>query len=382
MVISRNIKLLTWFNFFSAFKFYSAFAVIYFSKITHSVALGISLISITQIASAGFEIPTGFLSDRAGRRRVLIFGACARFVSLTFYASGRSFYFLLIGSVVEGLALALFSGNNEALLFDSTDQADSKNSFHRQLGSVKSMVYPALLAASLLGSVIATRSFALLFWLSLIPQACSIYVATRIVEPKLHTTETSTGRHFIATCKHLYQNTKLRKLTIAEVLTQSTEEVLFQLQLVFYSTLWPVWAVGFTRSIMSVGKFVSFRYGSRIIDRFTAIKTLLVSTLITRLVHICSIIFPSIISPASMTLTSFLWGNMDVSRTKLLQEEFRPHQRATSYSAISFLGSLFAGVLGITVGITSDKFGVIPTLLALQILFVPILYLYTKVSRE
>jgi MFS family permease len=377
--VSYNIKLLSWFNFFSAFKIYSAFVVIYFTNITHSVALGISIISITQIADAVFEIPTGFMSDKIGRKQTLFLGALAKFFSLLCYAAGQSYLVFVLGSIFDGFALSLFSGNNEALLYDSVEQVGEKDRYHTYLGKIKSMAYPSLLIASLIGGVLATISLSLLFWLSIIPQIICLIIALLIVEPKTHVMKSEEDYHdFRSALKLLYKNPELRKLSIAEILTQGIEDVIFQMQILFYNLLWPIWAVGLTRSVMAIGKFTSLRFSGKLIDKFSATKILVFNTVATRVIHLFSILFPSLISPLAMSSTSFLWGPIEVSRNKLLQEQFTSKQRATMYSVLSLIGSAFAGILGITVGLITDKLGIIPTLLTLQLFFIPIIILYIQ----
>ena len=57
--LHKNIKILTWFNFFTDFLLYAPVAIIYFERITGSYALGMSIFSIIMIGSALFEVPTG-----------------------------------------------------------------------------------------------------------------------------------------------------------------------------------------------------------------------------------------------------------------------------------------------------------------------------------
>jgi len=57
--LHKNIKILTWFNFFTDFLLYAPIAIIYFERVTGSYALGMSIFSITMVSSALFEIPTG-----------------------------------------------------------------------------------------------------------------------------------------------------------------------------------------------------------------------------------------------------------------------------------------------------------------------------------
>jgi MFS family permease len=379
MNISRNIQLLSWFNFFSAFKLYSAIAVIYFAQITHSYALGISVFSIVQVSTALFEIPTGVLSDRVGRKYTVLCGALVRGVSLLCYATGQSYAVFVIGAVFEGVALAFFSGNNDALLYDTLTETGKKDTYHEYLGKTKSMLYPSLMIASLLGGLIASVSFPLVFWLSLVPQFICVVLALQMVEPKKHFTEVeSIATQLKGAFKLLYTNIQLRRLSVAEILKTSIEDILFNFQILFYNTLWPLWAVGLTRSIMAITKFVSFRYSGKVITRLTASRALILNDVVTRVIHILAILFPSILSPVVMCSTGLLWGVSNVAKNKLLQEQFTNKQRATMSSVISFFGNLLAGVVAVGIGAFSDKLGLINTLLVMQLFFIPIIFLYIQ----
>lgn len=71
MKLHKNIKLLAWFNFLLDFRFYSPIAIIYFTKVSGSFALGMSVFSLTMLSSALFEVPTGFYSDMIGKKKLL-----------------------------------------------------------------------------------------------------------------------------------------------------------------------------------------------------------------------------------------------------------------------------------------------------------------------
>lgn len=383
MTVTRNITLLSWFNFFLAFKLYSTIAVIYFSQITNSYALGISIFSITQVATAICEIPTGILSDKVGRKYTLVLGSLTKLFSIFCYAAGQTYPAFVIGALFDGLSLAFFSGNNDALLYDTVNEIGEKHKYHEHLGKIRSMLYPSLLVASIIGGLIATISFPLVFWLSILPQAVCIALSLKIIEPKKHVKDTESMYKNIKTAIHLlYKNIQLRQLSLAEIIKLSIEEILFQFQILFYNTLWPIWAVGITRSIMAIGKFLSFRYSSHVINRFTASRILIINDITSRIIHISAILIPSVFSPIFMSSTSLLWGISNVSKNKLLHEQFTNTQRATMSSIISFLGNLLAGVIAVGIGLFSDKIGIINTLLVMQLFFIPIIFLYIKFNYQ
>jgi MFS family permease len=73
----KNLRLLTYFNFFLDFRPYTVVAILYFQQITGSFALGMLIPSIVMISSAAFEIPTGVLSDKIGRKKTMMLGSIA-----------------------------------------------------------------------------------------------------------------------------------------------------------------------------------------------------------------------------------------------------------------------------------------------------------------
>ena len=127
--MAHNIKIFTWFNFFTDFKLYAPVAIIYFSHVSGSFALGMSVFSIAMISSALFEIPTGVFSDRIGRRKTMILGATAAVLSAIFYAIGLSFWILAVGAVFEGLSRSFYSGNNDALLHDTLAETHENHGY-------------------------------------------------------------------------------------------------------------------------------------------------------------------------------------------------------------------------------------------------------------
>src|SRR5438067_256766 len=136
MQVQKNIRLLIWFNFFYKFELYAPISLLYFAVITHSVALSAGIFSITQIADSVFEIPTGYYSDKIGRKNFMLLGSVANLVSIVFYAIGHSFWILAIGSIFNGLANASVTGNNDALLYESLAETGELKQLHSYYGKV------------------------------------------------------------------------------------------------------------------------------------------------------------------------------------------------------------------------------------------------------
>lgn len=141
--IEKNVLLLGVLNFLMEFKLYGAIAILYFTSITNSITLGMSIFSIGMLSTAILEIPTGAISDKMGRKPTIILGTVVSFLYVLLYAIGNQYYILALGAIFEGLERALFSGNNEALLYDTLKQLKKEEQYHKYLGKTNSMYYLA-----------------------------------------------------------------------------------------------------------------------------------------------------------------------------------------------------------------------------------------------
>lgn len=139
--------------------------------------------SVIMISSALWEVPTGVLSDQIGRKRTMILGAVASTAAVVFYAIGGTFAALAVGGILEGMSRALYSGNNDALLYDTLAEQGLEQHFAEYSGKTHSMFQVAAAIAAIVGSVLAFFSYPLVMWLSVIPQALNIIVSFFFYEP-------------------------------------------------------------------------------------------------------------------------------------------------------------------------------------------------------
>lgn len=379
----KNIKLLAWFNFFTDFKLYSAIAILYFTKVTGSFALGMSIFSIANIADAVFEVPTGILSDRVGRKKTIMFGALASIIYSICFAWGGSFLMLAIGAIFQGISVAFYSGNNDALLHDSLMESGKEKEYHVFLGKLSSLFQFALALGAVLGSILANNSFALVMWLSVFSQVICFFISLRIVEPKIQIQKSASIYTHMKEALLLFKtNKKLRLVSIAGVIGSSVGEATFQFQAAFYATLWPLWAVGIAKMISYVGAMISFYLSGRFINRFKEIKVILIGNIYSRVVNSLAVLFPTQASPLLYSSTSIFYGSLSVARNSLLQKEFTPHQRATISSLNSLAESLFFAFFAFILGSIGDSIGPAKTLFIAQFISLIGTYLYWRVFQH
>lgn len=384
MKLSKNLKLLEVFSFLYNFKLYSGIVAIYFAQVTHSYALGVSIFSVAQISQALFEIPTGIYSDRIGRKTCLILGAIASVLTVLLYAIGKSYAILLVGAVFQGICQALFSGNNDALIYETLDSAGQKDRFHEFYGKIYSSLEFAGMTGIVLGSIIAYKfSFTFLLWISLIPQVLALIVGFSLVEPILHREKIDSIFLHLKEAVLLYKsNFKLRNLSLASVIGIGAGEATWSLQSVFYNSVLPLWLVGPVMSINFLNSAVGYRLSGRILKRVKPLNILIFQEFYSRILDFIALIHPTFVSPFIMASAGAFYGPGEVARNTLLQAEFTDKQRATMASINSFIGNCLFGIFAIFIGSIADHLGVAKALLLAQACLIPVVFIYIKVFKS
>lgn len=383
MNYERNIKILTWQGFLIGFSLWSPIAAIYFSKVSGSYALGLSIFSMAMVSSAIFEIPTGIFSDLIGRKYTTILGGFFYMLGGIFYALGFNYWWLVIGAVCEGLARAFYSGNNDALLYDSLQKSDRKEELAKFMGHIGGAEQWALGITALLGGILAAKfSFTLVMWLSVIPLFLCFFTSWWLAEVK--NTKVGEGNvyiHLKEAIKNFIKNEKLRLLSLTSIIGFGTGEAGFQFTPVFIQSIWPLWAIGLARTLSNVGAALGFNLSGRMVKRFKAVNILIFEQIYSRLASIIAFVFPSVVSPILLSSTSLMYGPSMVAENSLFQKEFSDKQRATMGSLNSLGKSIFFGVILLILGIVADKTNPRAALILGQILAIVAVWLTWKLKK-
>lgn len=81
-----------------------------------------------------FEIPSGWLGDRIGRKVTLLIGAVALVLGSTVYGCASSLPHFVVGELLLGLGLAMVSGVDQAVLFESLSALNRSGEFMKRWG--------------------------------------------------------------------------------------------------------------------------------------------------------------------------------------------------------------------------------------------------------
>lgn len=363
--VGRTVRLLAWFNFFGDFRLYGPVMVLYFAQVTGSYTAAASLLAVKMLSSAACEVPTGVLSDRLGRRGTMIAGAVVMVAAHLGYAGARGYGLLLAAVVLEGSATALWSGNNDALLYDTLLEAGRQEEYPRHAGRVNSMFQLALALAAPLGGVVAGAwSLRAVVALSVLPQVLCALVALRIRQPRVHRPLTPSVLVHLGSAVHgIRRNPVLRRMTLVSALRFSGESAA-QLSPVFVAGLWPLWALGLWRTFGHAVAFVGFRLSGAVVGRVGAARTLLAGELFDNVANVVALVRPTLLSP--VLVGSPAYGVSTIAQQTLLQREFTDQERATMGSLGSLLGSVLYALVAVAAGQVADRRGIVAALLAIQ----------------
>lgn len=377
-----NVKLLSLFYVCYNFRLYSVLAVIYFYQITHSYTLALSIFSISQISQGLFEIPLGYYSDKYGRSNCLRVGALTSLLSIIIYAFSHNYWLLILGAIFEGINFASFSGNNDALLYETLQESNKISEYHHEYGKMNSWLELSGFLGVFFGSLIAIKSISLLFTLSILPRLLATIFSFGFVDPKVKKEKiNSISLHFKDSWKIYKNNLKVRLLSIADIIGY-IGGVIWNFQSAFYNLFLPIWATNMVMSVNFFTSFISFRLSGKLIRKYKTIKVLFYSEIYSRILTLFAHIFPTIASPFIIAMASVSYGPSTVAKSTILQNEFTNDQRATITSINSFIGNIIYSIFAIFVGIVADNFGVAKSLLIVQLLLISISVIYYKIFRN
>ena len=122
------------------------------------------------------EVPTGAIADRFGRRISLALGAILFAVSIAIFAQADDFAILLGSYLVMGLAMTLYSGASEALLYDTLRVLGRTNEYERHSGRSHGLFWLMMVLATIVGGPL---SYAL-GYSTAITISCAFFLAAAV----------------------------------------------------------------------------------------------------------------------------------------------------------------------------------------------------------
>jgi MFS family permease len=361
--MNKTINRYYLYKFLVDFSLFSAVLVPFFTKWG-----GITLLKV-QFLQSWFmfwifilEVPTGVIADYLGRKYSIALGAIMISIGALVYGSVPKFEIFLLGEFLFATAIALQSGADSALLYDSLKEANRKNESKKVFGRAYSIKMLGIFLSAPLGSMVANR-FGLNapMLLSAIPFLLAGIVVWTIKEPKRFE-KTSEQKRYLEIAKKGIQYFRghrvLRLLALNAVLVASAAYfVIWFYQPLLTKIGMPIIYFGWFHALLVAAEILISANFIRLEKWFKSSQRFLkFSAVITGLSFFLVAVYPHLIT---IILFIVLAGGFGLTRLELMSahmNRFIPsEQRATILSSISMFKRFALVIFNPIVGLIADR---------------------------
>lgn len=353
--IETNVKFLHYYNFWDNFIPFYPVKVLFFAEVCGNFAEAMSIFAVQNISTAFWELPTGCLSDKWGRKWVCRAASFIQLIAFILYATATSYQALFIAAFINGLSFSLSTGNDTALLYDTLVQLKRKDDYHKEISKNIALAQLGLAFGAFAGIGFTYISLRTVMFASIIPTTIALLMTLMLVEPEYkRETSNHAGKHIWRAFGHIYKQKRLRYLALAETIHYGFNEAAFDFNSVFFKQFVPEWTLGIFKGIghfaNSLANYLSFPVAKKI-----GLKaTVLLGAFSDNLINIVSVLVANVFSPIIKTLTAFCNGLKDPALDTLIQEDCSTEERATILSVMSLFGTLFYALCAVFIGFLAD----------------------------
>jgi MFS family permease len=182
--ITRNIPILFVIQIFRWFLMIMPTIVLFFQE----NGLTLFQVMLTQAAFSAtiviFEIPSGYFSDKIGRKVTMITGLLFSMSGMYLFALAPRFSGFIAAEILLGLGSSFISGTDSSLLYDTLITLNDEESHHKREGLFMSLGNYSESTASILGGLVAAYSMKFNFLIEGTLLLAAIILALFLVEPE------------------------------------------------------------------------------------------------------------------------------------------------------------------------------------------------------
>ncbi len=188
--LQLNVRLYPWFR---AAADGHAWITVFFLYMSRSLPLEqvIELSAVYYLSVFLLEVPSGYFSDRIGRRVTLLIAAAALMVSYCCFIVGAGFWWFAAGQFLLAVGMAMQSGTDTAFHYDSLKALGRESEYAEREARAEQWGLVMLAIATLAGGVLGMIDLRLAYVFSLCSASVMACFVWRFSEP-VHADESST----------------------------------------------------------------------------------------------------------------------------------------------------------------------------------------------
>ena len=360
--MEKNLKFLRWYCFYCAMWPMSSVVILYFQDITGSYASAMFIYSLSSLTQTLMELPSGIISDKFQRKRVLILTSLCLFLSFLFWALAGvtgSVICLIIGSLLAGLNSALTSGTIEAFIFETVQSLPKeKQNFAKIYSKINTFSQVGLGLGSLFAALFLWHfSMKALAWFCTIPAALAFIHALFFIEPKrlyAHKNLSSFSSLIIA-LRRFKRNKKLSFFAFIRILESSIEVTIHRFEAAYFKSLVSESLIALIRVFKQIFGAVGF-YLFSFISKHNPLKIYTFSLLLNTFFRTLAVLLNNTLTPFFMAFINLFYGPTTTTSTTILQQNFSAQQRATLHSLLSLASGFMVVLMMCVLGFMADMF--------------------------
>lgn len=176
------MRLYPWYQFSRNLLFWFPVFFLYMSSVV-SIADVLLLEAIYYLAVVVFEAPSGYFSDRLGRRLTLLIGTAATFIGCLLFVGFSSFLPFVAGQVLFAVGMAFNSGTDSSLLYESLLAEGRGQQFASHESRAQTLGFVALAVAALSGGAVAGFDLRIAYLMSAAGALAALIFVLRFREP-------------------------------------------------------------------------------------------------------------------------------------------------------------------------------------------------------
>ncbi|PIT86900.1 MAG: hypothetical protein COU33_00615 [Candidatus Magasanikbacteria bacterium CG10_big_fil_rev_8_21_14_0_10_43_6] len=132
------------------------------------------------------EVPSSYLADTWGRKKTIALGVIAGLLYWIFFLLAHSFFMFAIGIMWYACSIAMLSGTQEALLYDSAKELGKEDETLSKLGSFHSAlsifkIFTPLVAIAII-QTLSEAQFVAVLLIDIVATAVALILTTRLTE--------------------------------------------------------------------------------------------------------------------------------------------------------------------------------------------------------
>jgi len=187
--LQLNVRLYPWFR---AAADGHAWIAVFFLYMSRSLPLEqvIELSAVYYLSVFLLEVPSGYFSDRIGRRLTLLIAAAALMVSYCCFIVGAGFWWFATGQFLLAVGMAMQSGTDTAFHYDSLKALGRESEYAEREAQAEQWGLAMLALATFAGGLLGLIDLRLAYVFSLLSASVMALLVWRFVEP-VHTEETT-----------------------------------------------------------------------------------------------------------------------------------------------------------------------------------------------